>query len=50
MSMDYNGYYFGTSGNIAEYQSWLVVRPLLFGSSKEPIDVLLSTSNKWTVL
>ena len=50
MAVDYNGYYYGSSGNVEEYQSWLVSRPLLFGSNSQPIDVLLSTSNKWSIL
>ena len=50
MAVDYNGYYYGTSGNVEEYQSWLVTRPLLYGSNQQPIDVLLSTSNKWSIL
>lgn len=47
---DYNGYYYGSSGNVEEYQGWLVSRPLQYGSNSQKIDVLLSTSNKWTIL
>jgi len=50
MAYDYNGYYYSSSGNVEEYQSWMVTRPLFYGSNSQKINVLLSTSNKWTVL
>lgn len=50
MAVDYGGYYGGSSGNVEEYQSWLVSRPLKYGSNGQTINVLLSTSNKWTIL
>jgi hypothetical protein len=35
MAVDYNGYYYGTSGNVEQYQSWLVTRPLQYGSNAQ---------------